>query len=539
MLWRDVTGVFWCSIAMTLLKTCDSTTDSREEPFILLGNGNTIQWISLDGSEGLPLLNDTDYDIIGVDYDIREGWMFWTDVASRTISKAKLDGSNVTILVSDSMRVPDGLAWDWATKKVYWSDAGRKRIEVYDPLRNVRQLLKSTGSQSLPRDIAVDPTTGWLFWTDWGGSPKVERMSMDGTAHTTIISTDIVWPSGLAIDYATHTLFWSDASLDKLESSDFDGQHRRILLERRFIFYPFGLAFFNSTLYWGDWVVGFVYRLSVVDPTDYNYVRPVLESEPTGLKVVSKVNQPQVETPCSTANGECSHLCLISATSPSGYSCACPRHFRLGQNRRDCYSGKQGSEPTAATTEVPPTKGSCVQANYTACCTSDNCQGLPPVCTCSAECHSLGTCCPDIEIICPLSPPPKGFLVVANEDGLVRLELDGRSQSVLVRGERHTTAIDYDLSSNTLFWSDVVLGRIRRSFLNGSDVTTVIGSGRTESPEGIAVDWVNQMLYWTDARAKRIEVFDLEKGHRRLLITTGEGTLPRTIIVDPTTRSLD
>ena len=53
------------------------------------------------------------------------------------------------------------------------------------------------------------------------------------------------------------------------------------------------------------------------------------------------------------------------------------------------------------------------------------------------------------------------------------------------------------------------------------------------------MDWVNQMLYWTDARAKRIEVFDLEKGHRRLLITTGEGTLPRTIIVDPTTRSLD
>ena len=34
---------------------------------------------------------------------------------------------------------------------------------------------------------------------------------------------------------------------------------------------------------------------------------------------------------------------------------------------------------------------------------------------------------------------------MANEDGLVRLELDGRSQSVLVRGERHTTAIDYDL----------------------------------------------------------------------------------------------
>ena len=72
--------------------------------------------------------------------------------------KAWVDQSDHGI-ISNHVTV-DGLAWDWATKKVYWSDAGRKRIEVYDPLRNVRQLLKSTGSQSLPRDIAVDPTTG-------------------------------------------------------------------------------------------------------------------------------------------------------------------------------------------------------------------------------------------------------------------------------------------------------------------------------------------------------------------------------------------
>ena len=44
------------------------------------------------------------------------------------------------------------------------------------------------------------------------------------------------------------------------------------------------------------------------------------------------------------------------------------------------------------------------------------------------------------------------------------------------------------------------------------------------------------MLYWTDSRNKKIEVNDLHRGHRRSLIATGEDTLPRTIIVDPTTR---
>ena len=117
-------------------------------------------------------------------------------------------------------------------------------------------------------------------------------MSMDGSGYTSIISTDIVWPSGLAIDYQSQTLFWSDAHLDRLESSDFNGQNRLILLERRFIFYPYGLAYFNGTLYWGDWVVGFVYKLTVADPEDHNYVWPVPEMEPTGIKVVSKTNQP-------------------------------------------------------------------------------------------------------------------------------------------------------------------------------------------------------------------------------------------------------
>lgn len=47
-----------------------------------------------------------------------------------------------------------------------------------------------------------------------------------------------------------------------------------------------------------------------------------------------------VDTPCGTANGNCSHLCLLSGTSSAGYSCACPRHYRLSQNKRDCYYGE-------------------------------------------------------------------------------------------------------------------------------------------------------------------------------------------------------
>ena len=36
-----------------------------------------------------------------------------------------------------------------------------------------------------------------LFWTDWGLTPKVERADLDGGNRTTLVSTDIAWPTGV------------------------------------------------------------------------------------------------------------------------------------------------------------------------------------------------------------------------------------------------------------------------------------------------------------------------------------------------------
>ena len=32
--------------------------------------------------------------------------------------------------------------------------------------------------------------------------------------------------------------------------------------------------------------------------------------------------------------------------------------------------------------------------------------------------------------------------------------------------------------------------------------------------DGIAVDWINAKLYWTDTRNKTVEVLDLSRGYR-------------------------
>ena len=50
---------------------------------------------------------------------------------------------------------------------------------------------------------------------------------------------------------------------------------------------------------------------------------------------------------------------------------------------------------------------------------------------------------------------------------------------------------------------------------------------------GLAWDWVNRKLYWTDATDNDIEVLDPLTAQRKVLLSTGNGTDPWVIVVDP------
>ncbi len=56
--------------------------------------------------------------------------------------------------------------------------------------------------------------------------------------------------------------------------------------------------------------------------------------------------------------------------------------------------------------------------------------------------------------------------------------------------------------------------------------------------DGIAWDWLNEKLYWTDTEDREIEVMDIDTMQRRQLIDTGSGTIPRAIVLDPNTRCI-
>ena len=66
----------------------------------------------------------------------------------------------------------------------------------------------------------VDPKHGFMYWTDWGETPKIERAGMDGDVNTrqVIVSKEIYWPNGLTLDYDDERIFWADARLTYIAS---------------------------------------------------------------------------------------------------------------------------------------------------------------------------------------------------------------------------------------------------------------------------------------------------------------------------------
>lgn len=58
--------------------------------------------------------------------------------------------------------------------------------------------------------------------------------------------------------------------------------------------------------------------------------------------------------------------------------------------------------------------------------------------------------------------------------------------------------------------------------------------GELPFAEGLAWDWVNQKIYWTDYCDDEIEVYDTITSYRRVLFDTGLSS-PYAIVVDPTT----
>ena len=114
------------------------------------------------------------------------------------------------------------------------------------------QYVVVAGDMDKPMAIVIDPVAGFLFWTDRGRTPKIERVRLDGSDRRVLVNESIFFITGLALDFAERKVYWCDSRLDTIESVNYDGTDRKILLDKSHLENPHGLTLYQDRIYWID-----------------------------------------------------------------------------------------------------------------------------------------------------------------------------------------------------------------------------------------------------------------------------------------------
>jgi len=219
-----------------------------------------------------------------------------------------------------------------------------------------------------------------MYWTDIT-TDRIERASMDGKSRTVLHSTGLSVARALTMDYDNQVLYWADDSYNRIERSNPDGSNRLVVTTVSSSYAPFAMTYYNGRLYWADTYSSYrrIFSTSVTSPS-ITSVTSRLSYGPQGIQVVDEQRQPRVTNLCEANSANCSHLCLLSAVNPRGYSCACPDGQVLAGDGKSC-SLCASNEFICDNAVCIPSVWECDSMNDCGDNSDeDHCAGLKPLC---------------------------------------------------------------------------------------------------------------------------------------------------------------
>ncbi|XP_045116095.1 low-density lipoprotein receptor-related protein 4-like isoform X2 [Portunus trituberculatus] len=296
-----------------------SRCENEPQDYLIYGAKGTLGRISLDVEPlwEFPLPIPATSHPISVDVHYEKRLLFYAEADLQVIRVVSLRNlSYPWSVLSPGYTTPDNLAVDWVADNIYWTDSLRRVVEVARLDGSSAKVIINNSLDS-PRAVAVFPSEGLLFWTDWGKPSKIERSYLDGSARKTIVDRNVGWPNGLAIDYEAKKIYWNDAKGDTIDCSDLDGGNVVTLIQE--VPHPFGLTLLGQHIYWTDWKKATIERAEKTTGHNRRVVRSTIEGV-MEVKAVTASSQLGWNL-CADRNGGCTHLCFFL---PTGLRCACP-----------------------------------------------------------------------------------------------------------------------------------------------------------------------------------------------------------------------
>jgi hypothetical protein len=125
------------------------------------------------------------------------------------------------------------------------------------------------------------------------------------------------------------------------------------------------------------------------------------------------------------------------------------------------------------------------------------------------------------------------YFIDASGGRLLSVNPDGSDLKVLVTGRnRIPDGIVVDVENGHIYWTEMGIpskedGSIERANIDGSSRVTIVPNGKTFTPKQLQLDKRNGRLYWCDREGMRVMRSSLDGSNLETLIQTGKGEADR------------
>ncbi|KAL4234296.1 Low-density lipoprotein receptor-related protein 1B [Mactra antiquata] len=285
-----------------------------------------------------------DEQVISIDNDYRKKLMYLYDksashiwIANNFSQSLNTDDMNFKIMHYVMSSGTPQLAYDWLSGTLYWCDTHVRTIFAapgdWDKVDKDYYRIISHAHFDNPDGIGIDPLEGYLFIIDGGPSPKLARMNTDGTDGHTIVTEDMTRPSTVEVDIADQTVYWLDVWMDTLESVDYDGKTRRLLLKFDFAIL-YDIAVFQDMVYITEtfYEILLTYNKHTMEKAAEDISLSDIDETIYSVSIYDEEAQPLLDQDyCGVLN--CEHMCLSQV---HGAVCACAEGYKLSSDGKTC-----------------------------------------------------------------------------------------------------------------------------------------------------------------------------------------------------------